>query len=457
MLSSIQRVVIVLKEIYLIESTLANGRDGTLIQADRASKDKIFALIHEPYSVIQGIAQVSCSVWRTLVDVLLGLKLQRIQNGSEPDEFKIVVSYDPETVDANYDIVKRIMEDGKTKGQDVELTLFVNSVKPQHNTHTKQDASYFIERQGRKYMDYSLECPSFGEFMLQNKKPGRNASIARSHLLNYAHPVDAGVIKILDNPLINKTFSALVDLSVDAEYGLILSTGIRVDQRYPEIASVLNHCAKTLKMGIPYTVVSSSVSGMNAMTAGTDEFSFIAVGSLLQAVMNEEEMKFVLGHECGHIALGHVVYHTVVSTLRNISELIPVIGPTVYEVTSYPLKAWSRRSEISADRAGLLCCGDIGVACRTLLKLEAGFMNTSGFDVADYIQSCNTSLNKFALGKYQELFMEHPILAKRMEALLLFVNSNKYYQITGKEPPCGTVLLNDTELNLRTEEILKVI
>lgn len=303
---------------------------------------------------------------------------------------------------------------------------------------------------------YDIKCPSFEDFMKDHEKPRRDEK-SRMNALDFAHPVDAGIIRILDTPAVNKAFSALVDLSVDAGYGLILSTGIRVDENDPDISEILVHCATMLGIGVPYTVISSSVGGINAITVGTDEFNYIAVGSLMKAVLEKEEMQFVLGHECGHIALGHVLYHTVVGTIRNFSELLPVVGPMVYQMVSWPLKAWSRRSEVSADRAGFLCCGDIDVACRTLLKLEAGFMNVDGISVEDYINDTNRNLKRTQIGRLSELLAEHPILAKRMEALRLFAVSEKYYRLSGKIPEQGQKLLDDAELERETEKIVKVL
>lgn len=302
---------------------------------------------------------------------------------------------------------------------------------------------------------YELECPSFDAFLKSHEKIRRTED-SRSNALDFAHPMDASIIRILDSPLVNKAFSGLIDLTVDAQYGLVLSTGLRVDNQENELGDIVRDCAKALGINVPYTAISSSIAGLNAMTVGTDEFVYIAISSLMQRMLEDDELRFVIGHECGHIALGHVLYHTVVNTLSNFSQLIPVVGPTVYQLAAWPLKAWSRRSEISADRAGLYCCGDVNVACKTLLRLEAGFTSVDAFDVHEYIRNTNNRLEHSQIGHLAELFNEHPIIAKRMEALLVFTNSEKYYRLTGKTPPTGVVLYDDAELDRRTEQIVSV-
>lgn len=308
---------------------------------------------------------------------------------------------------------------------------------------------------------YEINFISFSDYLSNNGKAKENnittdASF-REKALDFAHPVDAKIIRALDNPIVNQAFSQFVKLSTDLNYGLMLSTGIRQDNQDSEVASVVYKCAEVLGIEVPYTVVSSSVPGLNAMTVGTDGENCIALSGLMKALMDKNELTFVIGHECGHIALGHVLYHTVMNTVRTTAELIPVVGHGVYTLVAWPLMAWYRRSEISADRAGLLCCGSVDVACKTLLRLECGFIDTSELNVDEYVLNTNQTLQNSVLGRYKELLHEHPILAKRIEALRLFAQSEKYYRISGKRVTEEMSLISDNELDQRTEMIIRVM
>lgn len=305
-------------------------------------------------------------------------------------------------------------------------------------------------------MEFKLEPPLFEEYLQDHQKIERSDQ-ARSDALDFAHPVDAGIIRILDSPLVNKPISSVMDVMIDSQYGMMLATGLRVDNQDVPLAKIVRKCAETLKIEVPYTIISSSISGLNALAVGSDNSVYIAISSLLQKMFNEEELRFVVGHECGHIALGHTMYHTLVATMSSFADMIPIVGPVVYKLVSWPLKAWSRRSEISADRAGLLCCGDVKTACRVLLRLEAGFTSIENFDIDTYISDTIHSLRHSQIGYLRELTAEHPILAKRMEALMVFANSEKYYRITGKTPEARADLYSDEELNHRTEQIISVI
>lgn len=309
-------------------------------------------------------------------------------------------------------------------------------------------------------MDYisNISCPEFDSTQKKPKFKLQGNKTAENKALEFAHPIDAGIIKVLDNKLINEAFSKYINVCVDLEAGLSLSTSIKIDENsYPELNAIVDECSEKLNIPKPYAVISRAVGGINARTTGTDDFSYIAVSSLLTILLDREEQKFVIGHECGHIALGHVIYHTALSTAGSLSALVPVVGNLIASTVTYPLNAWSRRSEISADRAGLICCRDIKTAKKALLHLEAGFLDVDGIDIDAYVEDYKNFSQNSKLGKLKEIFMSHPVIPKRIEALELFANSEKYYRIIGQQPEPGLKLLSDEELEKRTNDIIKVL
>lgn len=321
--------------------------------------------------------------------------------------------------------------------QPLSLEEYRRSIAPKENNPASGNESHAISpiKGGN---DYAISNP------------------ARQKALNFAHPVDTEIIRKLDNPAINGVFNKVVQASIDASYGLALASGIHLSpDTYPELYRVVKECADTLGIPVPYVIVSDTVKGINACTAGTNQFAFIAISSLLPLVMKEKELKFVIGHECGHLALGHVVYHTAVSMMGVAGSLLPLVGPIIAKTMSFPLNAWSRRSEISADRAGLICCGDVEVAKRALFKLVAGILNTDGVDIDNYVRESEQMLDGATFGKLPEYLMQHPIIPKRIKALDLFVHSERYAQITNTYT--GEKLLSDKELEQEIEKIISVM
>ena len=272
---------------------------------------------------------------------------------------------------------------------------------------------------------------------------------------NYCHPIDTNIIRALDNPVMNSVFRNILSIKTDLNLGQLIATGIPVNERsFPQIYEIVKKCAQTLRIQIPYVIVSNSV-GFQAFTTGSDQQPYIILGGMLVKSMKEEYLHFVIGHECGHIAMGHVLYESIVRTIANEAKNAKVIGLLVDSTAGIALKAWSRRSEISADRAGLLCCGSLDVAQQALMQLEMGFIDQENANLEDYVACSNQFREGNVLRRLGEYAQTHPLLPKRIEALELFMESSLLYRIAGHMPPADA--LNDRTLERRIEALLKVI
>lgn len=274
----------------------------------------------------------------------------------------------------------------------------------------------------------------------------------------YAHPVDGWIIKSLNSTPVKSAMNKALDAIVSFNFGGNLVRGIVIEQNsFPELFAVLSHCSKTLCIPIPHSVTEHREDALlNAFTAGTDEYSFIVISSALYDVMTKEEVCFVIGHECGHIAAGHAANTTLVNLLLGALKVNPLIGSILKSTAGLPLTAWSRRSEITADRAGLLCCGDVRIAQKALLRLVIGLANIENVDIDNYLRRARET-KKFHKIPYlfNQLFATHPDIPKRIEALELFADSEIYYHLSGKSKPAGKTLLTQEELDKQVRQLIK--
>jgi len=113
-------------------------------------------------------------------------------------------------------------------------------------------------------------------------------------------------------------------------------------------------------------------------TFGTDTSSFIVLGTAVVTNFQNDEMLFLLAREMGHCRAGHALWKTVTRFLAGdismhsgllSNGLLNAIHPMklIEGAVEMPLMAWSRQSDITADRAGLLAVGDHALARRVLL------------------------------------------------------------------------------------------
>ena len=297
--------------------------------------------------------------------------------------------------------------------------------------------------------------PSLAEFIQKEQENGNSLYGKR---LEFAHEVDSAVIQALEATQIQGAINRLADLLVSFQSGTEISSGIVIDgNNFPEINEILRHCCKTLGIRIPHAVVSARMPGINAYASGTVDTPYLLISDLATHLLTREELTFIIGHECGHLAMEHLVYHLIGNSLSQLSQFVPVLGPILIQMVSLPLKTWSRYSEITADRAGFLCCGDLRTAQRALMKLESAFANISDVDIDTYIEQSLESLENMKLGAMKEYLLDHPVTPKRLKALQYFSQSEMYYRLTEKETPANISLLPDDTLKERVNNLLKVL
>lgn len=304
-----------------------------------------------------------------------------------------------------------------------------------------------------KYLDKSFT--GFQEYIDSGPKAGL---LVPGSTPLYAHPIDAEILQTLNATPVRAVIEKAMDALVSFQFGHKLTSGVMINQNsFPELFKALSHCAKTLGIPMPHTVIEQGSELFNAFTAGTDEYAFISISPGLCNFYSNRELSFVIGHECGHIAARHMVYHTLVEVLTGtITPHLGAIGTLLSSTAGIPLMAWSRRSEITADRAGLLCCGDLAIAERALLRLVTGIVDAEGVDVNEYLQRSENVRDFHGIAAFLgELGASHPMIPKRIAALRLFADSELYYSVSGKPRPKGKILLSQEELNRQVNRIVQ--
>lgn len=123
-----------------------------------------------------------------------------------------------------------------------------------------------------------------------------------------------------------------------------------------------------------------------------------------------------------------------------------------------PLYYWSRMSELTADRAGLLACQDINAAIRAMIKMAG--LSQAQYDkinVQAFIDQAH-DFNEKNTGFLDETFKfisiansTHPWLVLRAAELLKWVESGEYERIIAAKraiecPHCGGDVAADTKV-----------
>src|SRR6266481_7995727 len=100
---------------------------------------------------------------------------------------------------------------------------------------------------------------------------------------------------------------------------------------------------------------------------------FIVITTGMVNLYDPEELRWVVGHELGHILSGHAVYRTMLLILLRLASRAAFLPLTIgLGAIIWGLEEWFRKSELSCDRAGLLAGQDVDAARRALMKLAGG-------------------------------------------------------------------------------------
>jgi len=204
----------------------------------------------------------------------------------------------------------------------------------------------------------------------------------------YEHPADRAALVALRKVtgfdfVVRKLFGFVGDRSLRLAF---LATSVRVTERqFPKVHASYMEACEILDVHPPPPLFISQTPIVNAGAIGIDE-PFIVINSGAVSLMNEEELQFILAHELGHVLSEHVLYKTMIRLMMRLSIValsVPLGGAALFAVLAALLE-WDRKSELSADRAGLLVCQNPDVAFRTHMKL-AGGGKTSEMSVDEFL------------------------------------------------------------------------
>ena len=192
----------------------------------------------------------------------------------------------------------------------------------------------------------------------------------------YEHPADRSALvalrKLTGFDVILRNLAGL--FSDRALRLMFLASSVRASEdQFPHLYhDMLDGCYILDLPRVPELFISQDPS-VNAMALGTDK-PFLVITTGLLDLMDEEETRFVIGHELGHVLSGHAVYRTMLLWLIQLAARIAwlPIGVIGLRAIIWGLEEWFRKSELSCDRAGLLACQDVDAAKRALMKLAGG-------------------------------------------------------------------------------------
>ena len=174
----------------------------------------------------------------------------------------------------------------------------------------------------------------------------------------------------------------------------------------------------------------------NAGAVGFDR-PFIVINSGALEPLSREEQRFILAHELGHIMSGHTTYRTIALIVMTFGfQVLPIVATIALLPFQLALLEWYRKSELSADRAGLLGSQSVRDSQRAFLSLAGGKVIDDTVDLDAYLAQAReyevggTSWDA-VLKALNTAMRVHPFHTVRVAELSRWVEAGGYSRILG--------------------------
>ena len=219
-------------------------------------------------------------------------------------------------------------------------------------------------------------------------------------------------------------------------------------RQFPRLHVLFEEAKAILDIHEPIDLYVQQMYSLNAYAMGV-EYPHVTVTTELVSHLTDEELMSIFGHELGHVKSEHVLYHQIGSYLPLMIQLLGSVtlglGNILASGMRIALFDWMRKSELTADRAGLLTCQN-PTASRTALCKLAGIPDS---DVANFnIEELQDQVNEFkhlsqdtsnALLQYLvQMTDSHPWIAIRLIELGQWVDSGVYEGLITKYGNSGS-------------------
>jgi Zn-dependent protease with chaperone function len=259
--------------------------------------------------------------------------------------------------------------------------------------------------------------------------------------VSWEHPADRAALQALRSipgvdDVIRKTLATL-----GGERGIRLlfqGNAVRIGPaQFPTLWHLHNEAVTTFDWPVVPELYVSQTPFFNAGAYGIGQ-PFIVFHSAALELLDDDELRVLLSHELGHVISGHALYRTIAAILALISlGALPMLASLAVLPVRLAFLEWSRKSELSADRAGLLGAQDVVAAQRLDMKMAgggrgpsfAGQLNVDAFmqQAHEYTESSEGLDVVYKL--LSTLALTHPMHTVRAAELQRWVASGEYDRI----------------------------
>lgn len=166
-----------------------------------------------------------------------------------------------------------------------------------------------------------------------------------------------------------------------------------------------------------YVTGDSSINAFSIAAEDENHPHIVNVNSELFNLMSEDELRFVVGHE-----LGHLMNHD--TALRRLINFVYPPQATQIPITlQYKIHLHDNLAELVADRYGYIACGNLDACVTAFFKMASGLdLEKMEVSIEDLLSDNSKHLDYFLKGGGMSHY-DHPVNPIRIQAINLFANA----------------------------------
>jgi len=247
------------------------------------------------------------------------------------------------------------------------------------------------------------------------------------------------------------------------ELARLANQSIKIDEqrRAGKIVEMVKECSQVLGVDPPPVFIYGSGEPNAYVTNLTHPHVLVLTGGLVELFQdNPDELRFIIGHELGHIKAQHIRTHFVArmlfgSMLGKTRAQASTVSNLMSVATAGVLLHWFRESEYTADRAGLLCVqGNVKTAQQALLRLLHRTRQTNKL-MEGQEENFSASLARLDQAELRnrpfvhifsfvtEMQSTHPFVPQRCEQLAQWGESEEYAELVSRVAQTDTAVFID--------------
>ena len=258
--------------------------------------------------------------------------------------------------------------------------------------------------------------------------------------VTWEHPADRAALQTLRSvPGFDEVVKKIVGFFGERGFRLLFqANAVRVGPtQFPRLNALYTDVLTSMDWQVRPELFVSQTPFVNAGAYGMER-PFIVINSGAINLLDDDEMRTLLGHELGHVMSGHALYHTILILIVFVGlNFLPFLTSLVLAPIRYALLEWARKSELSSDRAGLLAAQDPRASMRMFLKMAGGGdmkeMDLDAFlaQAKEYEESGGAVDRIFKI--LNTLEQSHPFNTLRAAELERWIAAGTYEKVIGGE------------------------